>query len=167
MELPRGLKPVGPYVADETILQSVATALHVSVQPITGQIGSRSALERNPGVFLNPEQPLVQVCRNFENKKEILQQIFLLSGCFSCRGWHQETRRACAGCSQEAGRSSSSVMWQLKSCTFFELFLRTSLFLHFGIGCFWIFFLSPCLEELLCSFSAMTASQSAQSSSRL
>jgi len=61
MELPRGLKPVGPYVADETILQSVATALHVSVQPITGQIGSRSALERNPGVFLNPEQPLVQV----------------------------------------------------------------------------------------------------------
>ncbi|CAB3386568.1 Hypothetical predicted protein [Cloeon dipterum] len=61
MELPRGLKPVGPYVADDTILQSVATALHVSMQPITGQIGSRSALERNPGVFLNPEQPLVQV----------------------------------------------------------------------------------------------------------
>lgn len=61
MELPRGLKPVGPHVTDETILQSVATALHVSTQPVTGQTGSRSALDRNPGVFLNPEQPLVQV----------------------------------------------------------------------------------------------------------
>ncbi|KAF4524460.1 hypothetical protein B566_EDAN011883 [Ephemera danica] len=60
MELPRGLKPVGPHVSEETILQSVATALHVSAQPVTGQTGSRSALDRNPGVFLNPEQPLVQ-----------------------------------------------------------------------------------------------------------
>lgn len=61
MELPKGLKPVGPHVGDETLLQSVATALHVSTQPVTGQTGSRSALDRNPGVFLNPDQPLVQV----------------------------------------------------------------------------------------------------------
>ncbi|XP_034256055.1 methyl-CpG-binding domain protein 2 isoform X1 [Thrips palmi] len=60
MELPKGLKPVGPHVGDETLLQSVATALHVSAQPVTGQTGSRSALDRNPGVFLNPDQPLVQ-----------------------------------------------------------------------------------------------------------
>ncbi|RZF47442.1 hypothetical protein LSTR_LSTR007369 [Laodelphax striatellus] len=60
MELPKGLKAVGPHVNDETILQSVATALHVSNQPVTGQTGSKSALEKNPGVFINPDQPLVQ-----------------------------------------------------------------------------------------------------------
>ncbi|XP_047003725.1 methyl-CpG-binding domain protein 2 isoform X2 [Schistocerca americana] len=60
MELPRALRPVGPHVGDETLLQSVATALHVSAQPVTGQTGSRTVLDKNPGVFLNPEQPLVQ-----------------------------------------------------------------------------------------------------------
>lgn len=47
-------------MCEETILQSVATALHVSVQPVIGQTGPKSALDKNPGVFLNPEQPLVQ-----------------------------------------------------------------------------------------------------------
>lgn len=60
MELPKNLKPVGPNVTEETIIQSVATALHVSTQPVTGQTGSKSALEKNPGVFLDPKQPLVQ-----------------------------------------------------------------------------------------------------------
>ncbi|XP_011302596.1 methyl-CpG-binding domain protein 2 isoform X2 [Fopius arisanus] len=60
MDLPKTLKPVGPYITEETLLQSVATALHVSSQPVTGQTGSKSSLEKNPGVFLNPEQPLVQ-----------------------------------------------------------------------------------------------------------
>ncbi|XP_075219309.1 methyl-CpG-binding domain protein 2 isoform X1 [Lycorma delicatula] len=60
MELPKGLKAVGPHVTEETLLQSVATALHVSNQPITGQTGSKTALEKNPGVFINPDQPLVQ-----------------------------------------------------------------------------------------------------------
>lgn len=60
MELPRGLKPVGPNVNEETIIQSVATALHVSTTPVTGQTGSKSSLEKNPGVFLDPKQPLVQ-----------------------------------------------------------------------------------------------------------
>ncbi|XP_043257840.1 methyl-CpG-binding domain protein 2 isoform X3 [Colletes gigas] len=60
MDLPKSLKPVGPYITDETLLQSVATALHVSSQPVTGQTGSKTALEKNPGVFLNPDQPLVQ-----------------------------------------------------------------------------------------------------------
>ena len=62
MDLPKSLKPVGPYVTEETLLQSVATALHVSTKPVTGQTGSKNSLERNPGVFLNPEQPLMQVC---------------------------------------------------------------------------------------------------------
>lgn len=61
MDLPKSLKPVGPYITEETLLQSVATALHVSSQPVTGQTGSKTALEKNPGVFLNPDQPLVQV----------------------------------------------------------------------------------------------------------
>ncbi|KAL6258646.1 methyl-CpG-binding domain protein 3 isoform X1 [Pogonomyrmex barbatus] len=60
MDLPKNLKPVGPYITEETLLQSVATALHVSTQPVTGQTGSKTALEKNPGVFLNPDQPLVQ-----------------------------------------------------------------------------------------------------------
>ncbi|OXU20801.1 hypothetical protein TSAR_013789 [Trichomalopsis sarcophagae] len=60
MDLPKSLRPVGPYITEETLLQSVATALHVSTQPVTGQTGSKSSLEKNPGVFLNPEQPLVQ-----------------------------------------------------------------------------------------------------------
>ncbi|CAK9805027.1 Methyl-CpG-binding domain protein 2 [Anthophora plagiata] len=60
MDLPKGLKSVGPYITEETLLQSVATALHVSSQPVTGQTGSKAALEKNPGVFLNPDQPLVQ-----------------------------------------------------------------------------------------------------------
>ncbi|KAK0092382.1 hypothetical protein PV326_001572 [Microctonus aethiopoides] len=60
MDLPKTLRPVGPYVTDETLLQSVATALHMSSQPVTGQTGSKSSLEKNPGVFLNPDQPLVQ-----------------------------------------------------------------------------------------------------------
>lgn len=81
VELPKGLKAVGPHVSESTLLQSLATALHVSGQPVTGnnyilliysifsillfflfpgQTGSKSALGTNPGVFLNPEQPLVQ-----------------------------------------------------------------------------------------------------------
>lgn len=59
MELPKGLKPVGPNVNEDTIIQSVATALHVSSQPVTGQTNTKSLLEKNPGVFLDPKQPLV------------------------------------------------------------------------------------------------------------
>ena len=73
MDLPTGLKAVGPYVSQETLLQSVATALHVSSVPITGQTGSKSSLERNSGVFLNPDQPLIQamaVCDDDIRKQE-------------------------------------------------------------------------------------------------
>lgn len=60
MELPKSLRPVGPNVGEETLLQSVATALHVLSQPITGQTASRAALAKDPGIYINPEQPLVQ-----------------------------------------------------------------------------------------------------------
>nr|CAG4643428.1 EOG090X0BDJ [Ilyocryptus agilis] len=60
--LPSNFRPVGPCVTSETALQSLISALHTVVQgvSITGQTGSKSALEKNAGVFLNPEQPLVQ-----------------------------------------------------------------------------------------------------------
>lgn len=76
MDLPKNLKPVGPYITEETLLQSVATALHVSTQPVTGQTGSKMALEKNPGVFLNPDQPLVQVsCILKLSKRSIIRMI--------------------------------------------------------------------------------------------
>lgn len=57
--LPKYIKPLGPYIADATTIQSLATALHVSSHPITGQSGSKTAILENPGVYLNPEQPLI------------------------------------------------------------------------------------------------------------
>lgn len=36
--LPRYIKSLGPYTSDATTIQSLATALHVSSQPITGII---------------------------------------------------------------------------------------------------------------------------------
>lgn len=60
IDLPRSLKPVGPNINNTTLLQSVATALHVAAaQPITGQTAPKQALTSNSGVFLNPEQPLM------------------------------------------------------------------------------------------------------------
>lgn len=47
---------------DATSFQSVATALHTSVYPVTGQTSSKTALSTNPGVFVNPEQPLLYAC---------------------------------------------------------------------------------------------------------
>lgn len=62
IDLPRQLKPVGPHVKDQTIFQSVATALHTSCHPVTGQTSSKTALATNPGVFVNPDQPLLYAC---------------------------------------------------------------------------------------------------------
>ena len=52
------------YFFNQTIIlkfQSLATALHVLNGPITGQTGPKQSLDKNPGVFINPEQPLVAV----------------------------------------------------------------------------------------------------------
>lgn len=57
--LPKGLRPVGPNVENGTLLQSIATALHVTSSPVTGQTASKTALSANPGVFINPDQPLM------------------------------------------------------------------------------------------------------------
>lgn len=62
IDLPKQLKPVGPHVKDQTLFQSVATALHTSMHPVTGQTSSKTALSTNPGVFVNPDQPLLYAC---------------------------------------------------------------------------------------------------------
>lgn len=60
LDLPKGVEPVGPNIRPDTVLQSVATALHCNGQPITGQTMPRPNLETNPGVYINPDQPLIQ-----------------------------------------------------------------------------------------------------------
>ncbi|XP_063698319.1 methyl-CpG-binding domain protein 2 isoform X2 [Culicoides brevitarsis] len=53
------LKPVGPFISEMTVLQSVATALHLNNGPITGQTASKASLLSNAGAFTNPDQPLM------------------------------------------------------------------------------------------------------------
>lgn len=59
LELPVNMKPVGPHMSKDTLLRSIATALHVHTQPITGQTSAKENLDRDPAVYLNPEQPLI------------------------------------------------------------------------------------------------------------
>ncbi|KAF3834953.1 hypothetical protein F7725_027511, partial [Dissostichus mawsoni] len=47
MELPKGLQGVGPGCTDKTLLSAIASALHTSAAPITGQLSA--AVEKNPG----------------------------------------------------------------------------------------------------------------------
>uniref|UniRef100_A0A673IAM1 Methyl-CpG-binding domain protein 2-like n=1 Tax=Sinocyclocheilus rhinocerous TaxID=307959 RepID=A0A673IAM1_9TELE len=60
MDLPRGLQSMGPDLTDETLLSAIASALHMSSAPITGQ--TSSAAEKNPSIWLNTSQPL---CKAF------------------------------------------------------------------------------------------------------
>ncbi|XP_077413981.1 methyl-CpG-binding domain protein 3-like [Vanacampus margaritifer] len=60
MDLPRGLQGVGPASSDKTLLSAIASALHTSPAPVTGQL--TAAVEKNPGVWLNTTQPL---CKAF------------------------------------------------------------------------------------------------------
>ncbi|XP_041659869.1 methyl-CpG-binding domain protein 3a [Cheilinus undulatus] len=60
MDLPKGLQGVGPASSDKTLLSAIASALHTSHAPVTGQL--TAAVEKNPGVWLNTGQPL---CKAF------------------------------------------------------------------------------------------------------
>lgn len=40
-------------------LQSVATALHLSSGPITGQQASKATIVSNPVAFVTPDQPMI------------------------------------------------------------------------------------------------------------
>lgn len=60
--LTKNLKPVGPNVTETTLLQSIATSLHMGTHSVTGQTASKTALSSNPGVFINVDQPLMYSC---------------------------------------------------------------------------------------------------------
>uniref|UniRef100_A0AAQ4PM03 MBD domain-containing protein n=1 Tax=Gasterosteus aculeatus aculeatus TaxID=481459 RepID=A0AAQ4PM03_GASAC len=60
MSLPKGLQGVGPDSSDDTLLSAIASALHMSSAPITGQ--TTVAAEKNPAIWLNTSQPL---CKSF------------------------------------------------------------------------------------------------------
>lgn len=51
---------VGPDASDDTLLSAIASALHMSSAPITGQ--TSVAAEKNPAIWLNTSQPL---CKAF------------------------------------------------------------------------------------------------------
>uniref|UniRef100_G3W3U3 Methyl-CpG binding domain protein 2 n=1 Tax=Sarcophilus harrisii TaxID=9305 RepID=G3W3U3_SARHA len=77
MELPKGLQGVGPGNNDETLLLAVASALHTSSAPITGQISA--AVEKNPAVWLNTSQPLCKAFivtdEDIRRQEERVQQV--------------------------------------------------------------------------------------------
>ena len=59
------LSGVAPeLVKQENLLHSIAAALHLSTQPITGQTATPAQLQRNAAVSVNVEQPLMQVSRS-------------------------------------------------------------------------------------------------------
>ncbi|KAM9794724.1 methyl-CpG-binding domain protein 2 isoform 2-T6 [Syngnathus typhle] len=60
MELPKVLQSVGLNSSDDTLLSAIASALHMSSSPITGQ--TSVAAEKNPAIWLNTSQPL---CKAF------------------------------------------------------------------------------------------------------
>jgi len=61
INLPSSIKSAGfsDGMEETILLASISTALHMSSQPITGQIGKQEVIETNPGLFINPKQPLM------------------------------------------------------------------------------------------------------------
>merc|ERR1719192_864765 len=59
LKLPVTLRCVGPGVTPLQVLASISTHLHVSKDRALGQGTSEEAIEKNPGAFVNPSQPLV------------------------------------------------------------------------------------------------------------
>ncbi|XP_064325534.1 methyl-CpG-binding domain protein 3 isoform X4 [Phalacrocorax carbo] len=77
MDLPKGLQGVGPGCTDETLLSAIASALHTSTMPITGQLSA--VVEKNPGVWLNTSQPLCKAFmvtdEDIRKQEELVQQV--------------------------------------------------------------------------------------------
>ncbi|KAM4634559.1 methyl-CpG-binding domain protein 2 isoform 1-T1 [Polymixia lowei] len=69
MELPKGLQSVGPDSSDECLLSAIASALHMSSAPITGQ--TSVGAEKHPAVWLNTSQPL---CKAFTVTDEHIRE---------------------------------------------------------------------------------------------
>ncbi|KAI3361717.1 hypothetical protein L3Q82_001951 [Scortum barcoo] len=77
MNLPKGLQSVGPDSSDDTLLSAIASALHMSSAPITGQ--TSVAVEKNPAIWLNTSQPL---CKAFTVTDEHIRSDKVSSLCF-------------------------------------------------------------------------------------
>ncbi|KAG9467352.1 hypothetical protein GDO78_015115 [Eleutherodactylus coqui] len=77
MELPKGLQGVGPGNNEGTLLAAIASALHTSSAPITGQLSA--AVEKNPSVWLNTSQPLCKAFlvtdEDIRKQEEKVQQV--------------------------------------------------------------------------------------------
>ncbi|XP_017483761.1 PREDICTED: methyl-CpG-binding domain protein 2 isoform X1 [Rhagoletis zephyria] len=58
--LPKSIRTIGPNVSEQTVLQSLATALHMLNVPVMGQASTKTEMNKNATAFLNPEQPLMQ-----------------------------------------------------------------------------------------------------------
>ncbi|XP_049593188.1 methyl-CpG-binding domain protein 2 isoform X1 [Syngnathus scovelli] len=69
MELPKVLQSVGLNSSDDTLLSAIASALHMSSAPITGQ--TSVAAEKNPAIWLNTSQPL---CKAFTVTDEQIRE---------------------------------------------------------------------------------------------
>uniref|UniRef100_A0A3Q2CVN5 Methyl-CpG binding domain protein 2 n=1 Tax=Cyprinodon variegatus TaxID=28743 RepID=A0A3Q2CVN5_CYPVA len=69
MELPKGLQGIGPDSSDDVLLSAIASALHMSSTPITGQ--TSVAAEKNPTIWLNTAQPL---CKSFTVTDEQIRE---------------------------------------------------------------------------------------------
>ncbi|TNM92439.1 hypothetical protein fugu_019451 [Takifugu bimaculatus] len=69
MDLPKGLQSVGPDISNETLLSSIASALHMTSAPVTGQ--TSVAAEKNPVIWLNTCQPL---CKAFTVTEEHIRE---------------------------------------------------------------------------------------------
>ncbi|XP_062268796.1 methyl-CpG-binding domain protein 2 [Platichthys flesus] len=69
MDLPKGLQSVGPDSGDDTLLSALASALHMSSSPITGQMSV--AAGKNPTIWLNTSQPL---CKAFTVTDEHIRE---------------------------------------------------------------------------------------------
>lgn len=59
-ELPRNIKGISSDLSQDTLLRSIATALHMTSSAIVGQVGANAAQDKHPAVYMNPDQPLVQ-----------------------------------------------------------------------------------------------------------
>ncbi|ALC46873.1 MBD-like [Drosophila busckii] len=59
ISLPKTIRTVGPNVNEQTVLQSVATALHMLNAGVHGQSCTKTELSKNAIAFMNPEQPLM------------------------------------------------------------------------------------------------------------
>jgi len=62
LSLPSSIKSAGfcSGIEENILLASISTALHMSSSPVIGQVGKPEVIETNPGVFINPKQPLME-----------------------------------------------------------------------------------------------------------